>query len=243
MTARCHMTKAGPVRDCGTTANFPPPQPCRELASLPPQQAPRGGCHANSGGSRGSCVTGRRRHGAGRGLSDAQRDGDRAVRRRRSGRHFRPHRRGHLLASSRAILRGRERRRRRRHGRHAQGRAGEARRLHPRRRPHGHQCRGADVLSEPRLRSGKGFRADRRHRHAGRAPGRAQGHPGEQPQGIRRVGQEEREQIEHGPCRRRLGVLSRLPALEQRDRHPSDPGAFHRHRAGDERHPRRQCRL
>ena len=67
--------------------------------------------------------------------------------------------------------------------------------------------------------------------------------PGQQPQGIRRLRQGQREQAQHGARRRRLGVLYRLPAAQPRDRHQADAGAVHRHRAGDERHPRRPGRL
>ena len=93
-------------------------------------------------------------------------DGDRAVRRGRTGRHHRADRRRHLLAPSRPAVRGRERRRRRRHHRHDPRRARRARRLHADLRPPRHQCAAPAVLSQPRLRRGEGFRADRADRRA-----------------------------------------------------------------------------
>ena len=58
----------------------------------------------------------------------------------------------------------------------------------------------------------------------------------EQPQGIRRLRQGEREQAEHGARRRRLGVLHRLPAVQHGDRDQADAGAVHRHGAGAQCH-------
>ena len=59
--------------------------------------------------------------------------------------------------------------------------------------------------------------------------------PGQQLEGIRRLRQSQRKQAQHGACRRRLGVLCRLPTAQLGDRHQAHPGAVHRHRAGDER--------
>ena len=50
----------------------------------------------------------------------------------------------------------------------------------------------------------------------------AQGFPGQQSQGVRRLRQGQRKQAQHGACRRRLGVLHRLPAAQQRHRHQAD---------------------
>ena len=104
---------------------------------------------------------------AGAELSDPRGHGDRAVRRRRTGRHHRPHRRRYLLAPSRPAVRGRERRRRRRHHRHDA--APRAPRPTATRSISGHLGTNAlrrRVLSQPRLRPGEGFRADRADRRA-----------------------------------------------------------------------------
>ena len=148
--------------------------------------------------------------------------GDRAVRRRRTGRHHRADRRRYLLAPPRPAVRGRERRRRRRHHRHD---AGRARQCPTATLISGHLGTNAlaGVLSQPRLRPGKGLRADRADRRAAGAADGPQGLPGEQPQGVRRLRQGQREQAQHGARRRRLGVLYRLPAAQQRRSASSRP--------------------
>ena len=116
---------------------------------------------------------------------------DRAVRGGRSGRHHRPHRRRHPHAPSRRQCGGRECRRRGRHDRRATRGARHARWLHIIVGPHGHQRRGADVLSEPRLRPAEGFRADQPDRGISGSAGGAEGFPRQQPQGIHRLRQGE----------------------------------------------------
>ena len=116
------------------------------------------------GRGRSTSDRGRIERRAGRGLSGANGHGDRAVRRRRTGRYHRADRRRHLLASSRPEIRGGECRRRRRHHRRAARRARRRRRLHHPVRSRRHQCAGGGVLSQPRLRSAEGFRADRTDR-------------------------------------------------------------------------------
>ena len=110
-------------------------------------------------------------------------------------------------------------------------------------RPSRHQRAGGHLLSQPRLRRRKGLRADRADRRAARAAGDPQGSPAQQPQGVRRLRQGQREQAQHGACRRRLGVLHRLPAAQLRHRHQADHGAVHRHRARRQRDARRPGRL
>ena len=181
---------------------------------------------------------------AGAGLSDAHGDGDRAVRGRRTGRHHRPHRGRHLLAPSRPAVRGRERRRRRRHGRHDC--APRAPRPTATRSISGHM--GTNALA-PVFYPNLGYDPEKDFEPVGLIAEQPEllavrkDIPGQQPQGVRRLRQGEREQAQHGACRRRLGVLYRLPAAQQRHRHQADAGAVHRHRAGDERHPRRPGRL
>ncbi len=133
---------------------------------------------------------------------------------------------------ARPAVRGRECRRRRRHHRHDPRRA--------RQLPDGYTIvsghLGTNALPrsfypEPRLQPGKGLRADRADRRAAGAAHDPQGVSRPTTSGIRRLRQGQREQAEHGACRRRLGVLYRLPAAQPRDRHQADARAVHRHRA------------
>ena len=51
-------------------------------------------------------------------------------------------------------------------------------------------------------------------RRAARTARGSQGHPRQQPERVRRLGQSEPEQAQHGACRRRLGVVYRLPSAQ-----------------------------
>ena len=64
---------------------------------------------------------------------------------------------------------GEPRRRRRRHRRHPRGREGRAGRLHDPAHLHRHACGQSDALSQCRLRSAQGLRADRIDRRSSRA--------------------------------------------------------------------------
>ena len=106
---------------------------------------------------------------------------DRAVRRRWADRRRRPHRRRAHVAHAGPATRGRERRRRGRDDGHDARRPGPARRLHGRRRQHGHAVGCPGALSQPQVRPGNELRPGRhlqlhaagdrgQERHAGRQP-------------------------------------------------------------------------
>ena len=78
------------------------------------------------------------------------------------------------------------------------------------------------ALSEARLPSDQGFRADRPcRRHADPDRGE-EGLPGQGSEGIRRLRESERGQAECRACRRRLGVVHDLPAAQLAARREAD---------------------
>ena len=180
-------------------------------------------------------AAGRRRAGAE--LSDAPGDDDRAVRGGRTRRHHGPDRRRHFLAPSRPAIAVEN----------IGGAGGTTGTTRGRRRPRRHHLisghLGTNALAGvfyPNL----AYDAEKDFEPVGLIAeqpellDRAKGFPGQQPPGIRRLRQSEREQTQHGACRRGLGVLHRLPAAQLGDRHQAHSGAVHRNRPGDECDPR-----
>ena len=185
-----------------------------------------------------SGAVGHRRAGAE--LSDARGHGDRAVRRRRPGRHHRPHRRRYLLAPPRPAVRGRERRRRRRHHRHDRAPRAPA--------PDGYTLVSGHIgthAAAPALYPNLGYDPEKDFEPIGLIA--------EQPEllTVRKdfpannlkefVAYAKANESKLNMGHAGVGSVSYIGCLllNSRDRHQADAGAVHRHRAGDERDPRR----
>ena len=116
--------------------------------------------------------------------------------------------------------------RRRRHHRHARGRAGGARRLHPAARTHRHDLDQSEPLHSRRLRPAQGFRADRAGRlDAGGAAG-ASVVPGKIVAEFIAHGKEGPGQVQSrhlGGRHRRLHVRRIVQGRSRRRRHASFP--------------------
>ena len=115
--------------------------------------------------------------------------------------------------------------------RHDARRPARARRLHHRRRQHGHAVGGARALSQPQVRSGHELRADR-HRQLHAADDRRQeGHRGQGPQGVPRLPQGQQRQAELRPRRRRLDLARVGHGVQRAVRLQAGARRLSRHRA------------
>ena len=155
---------------------------------------------------------------------------DHPVRCRRPDRRARPHGRAEDERSARPTGHHRECRRRRRHDRRPAGRAAPRGRLHHRARHRRHPRPEPDALQAPALQRGDGLHAGCADRGDPDGADRAQGPAGQQPQGIRRVRQEEPGQDELRLGGHRLGDPSRLHRARRRDGNAHHPRALSRHR-------------
>ena len=107
-------------------------------------------------------------------------------------------------------------------------------RLHHSRRQHGLVHRRAVLLSKPQIRH-QGLRADR---HVGQRAGRDFDQPssaGDQPQGIRRLGQGERRRRQAGAWRPRRHRAYGVSDVQPDGGHQPDNGRLSRHGPGHER--------
>ena len=137
----------------------------------------------------------------------------------------------------------RERRRRRRHARQRPRRGRGARRLHAARRQHGLACRRPGADAERQIRLGARLHPDRSDRAFARRHRRAQGFPGEGPEGVRRAAEGRRRASKqaHGG----IGSSSHMACLLFTTEIGAKPTlvAYRGTATGDERPDRRPCRF
>ena len=151
----------------------------------------------------------------GAGLSDPADHRGRALPGRRTERRRCAHRCGKHVEDARPADGHRECRRRRRHHRQRARRGGGAGRLHLARRQHGLARLRAGADAGHQVQFGAGFCAGRIHRARARGRGRPQGLPGQEPERVRAVREEERQQDQAGARRhRRLLAHGVLPVQQ-----------------------------